>query len=84
MRELVVATGEQLVGLTAHDGFWQATRLTSGRGMQCLAADPANGDTLYAGSRGEGVWKSTKANAGDGSRAACGGWRDCIRRRKFG
>ena len=41
------------------DGRWHASRLPSGRGMQCLAADPRDPDVLYAGSRGEGVWKST-------------------------
>ena len=60
MSELIVATGQDLVHLKAKDGRWHASRLPSGRGMQCLAADPRDPDVLYAGSRGEGVWKSTR------------------------
>ncbi len=59
MPELLIATGEQVVHLTAQDGRWHASKLPGGRGMQCLAADPRAPDILYAGSRGEGVWKST-------------------------
>jgi photosystem II stability/assembly factor-like uncharacterized protein len=59
MPELLIATGEQVVHLTAQNGRWHASKLPCGRGMQCLAADPRAPDVLYAGSRGEGVWKST-------------------------
>jgi photosystem II stability/assembly factor-like uncharacterized protein len=59
MSELIVASGEELVRLKSRDGRWQASIPSSGRGMQCLAADPRNPDVFYAGSRGEGVWKST-------------------------
>jgi hypothetical protein len=58
MSELIVATGEELVRVQAQDGRWHASKLSSGRGMQCLAADPRNPDVLYAGSHGEGVWRS--------------------------
>ena len=60
MSELIVATGQDLVHLEAKDGRWHASRLPSGRGMQCLAADPRDPDVLYAGSRGDGVWKRTR------------------------
>lgn len=59
MSELIVATGEELVRVQAQDGRWQASKLSSGRRMQCLAADPRNPDVLYAGSHGGGVWRST-------------------------
>jgi photosystem II stability/assembly factor-like uncharacterized protein len=62
--ELIVATGEALVRLGVRDGHWRASELRSGRGMQCLAADPRDRDVLYAGSRGEGVWKSTARGRG--------------------
>jgi hypothetical protein len=60
MSELIVATGDELVRLQEQNGRWHASLLSSGRGMQCLAADPQNPDLLYAGSRGQGVWKSTR------------------------
>ncbi len=59
MSELIVATGEQLVRLSEEKDRWRASPLRSGRGMQCLAADPRDRDVLYAGSHGEGVWKTT-------------------------
>jgi hypothetical protein len=59
MSELIVATGEELVRVQGQGARWRAAKLSSGRGMQCLAADPRNPDVLYAGSHGEGVWKST-------------------------
>src|SRR5689334_10707418 len=59
MSELIVATGEELIRLQSQDRRWHASKLSCGRGMQCLAADPRNPDVLYAGSHGEGVWKST-------------------------
>jgi photosystem II stability/assembly factor-like uncharacterized protein len=62
MFELIVATGDELVGLKPQNGQWHAERLPSGGGMQCLAADPRHREHLYAGSHGEGVWKS--ANCG--------------------
>jgi hypothetical protein len=59
MSEPIVATGEELVRLGPRDGRWRASRLPSGRGMWCLAADPRDREVLYAGSHGEGVWKTT-------------------------
>jgi photosystem II stability/assembly factor-like uncharacterized protein len=63
MTELLVATGDKLIRIKPENDQWWAVTLPSGRGMQCLAADPRDPDTLYAGSHGEGVWKST--NRGD-------------------
>ncbi len=58
MTEMVIATGDRVVRIAPQDGAWSATSLPSGRGMQCLAADPRDSDVLYAGSHGEGIWKS--------------------------
>jgi photosystem II stability/assembly factor-like uncharacterized protein len=60
--ELVIATGDELVCIKPQNDQWRATKLPSGRGMQCLAADAR--DVLYAGSGGEGVWKSTSRGHG--------------------
>jgi photosystem II stability/assembly factor-like uncharacterized protein len=59
MTELLVATGDELIRIKQENDEWWAVKLPSGRGMQCLAADPRDPDALYAGSHGEGVWKST-------------------------
>lgn len=62
MLKLIVATGEHLICCVQEpDGQWQASKLTSGRTMRCLAADPRRPELLYAGSRGEGVWRSDNA-----------------------
>jgi photosystem II stability/assembly factor-like uncharacterized protein len=63
MTEIVIATGERVVRIEPQNGAWFARNLPSGRGMQCLTADPRDSRMLYAGSHGEGVWKST--NRGD-------------------
>ena len=59
MFELILATGDELVHIQPQLDGWHASKLPSGRGMQCLAADPRNPEILYAGSHGEGVWKCT-------------------------
>lgn len=62
MLKLIVATGEDLICcLQEQAGQWQASRLSSGRGMQCIAVDPRRAEVLYGGSRGQGVWRSTSA-----------------------
>lgn len=62
MLKQFVATGEDLICcVQEQDGQWQASRLTSGRGMQCLAVDSRQPGVLYGGSRGEGVWRSDSA-----------------------
>src|SRR6266700_293273 len=58
MTKLFVATGEGLAQMTQQGDEWVVTRTLIGSGMQCLALDPKQPGTLYAGSRGKGVWKS--------------------------
>src|SRR5713101_1822514 len=59
MMKLFVATGEGLAKIMQQGDEWAATRMLTGSGMQCLALDPKEPGTLYAGSRGKGVWKSS-------------------------
>src|SRR6266487_954787 len=59
MTKLFVATGEGLAQMTQQGDEWVVTRTLIGSGMQCLALDPKQPGTLYAGSRGKGVWKSS-------------------------
>src|SRR5260370_40180780 len=59
MTKLFVATGEGLDQIMQQGDEWVATRMLTGSGMQCLALDPKEPETLYAGSRGKGVWKSS-------------------------
>ena len=58
MTELLVATGDGFARITERGGEWRVASALSGRGVQCLALDPQQTGTLYAGSRGQGVWKS--------------------------
>jgi hypothetical protein len=53
MADLIVAASGELVRVRHQSGSWHAPKPPSGRGMQCLAADPRRPDVLYAGSRGE-------------------------------
>src|SRR6266852_3709886 len=59
MTKLFVATGEGLAQIMQQGDEWVATSMLTGSGMQCLALDPKEPGTLYAGSRGKGVWKSS-------------------------
>ncbi len=59
MMKLFVATGEGLAQIMQQGDEWVVTRTLTGSGMQCLALDPKEPGTLYAGSRGKGVWKSS-------------------------
>src|SRR6266446_1438814 len=59
MTKLFVATGEGLAQIMQQRDEWMATRVLTGSGMQCLALNPKEPETLYAGSRGKGVWKSS-------------------------
>ena len=65
---LYAATGEGVAGLEAAEGHWRVELLLDGSGAQCLAVDPADADTVYAGLLGGGVLRS-----GDGGRS----WADC-------
>jgi photosystem II stability/assembly factor-like uncharacterized protein len=68
VRRLYAATGDSIVGLDAVDGAWRAERFLEGSGAQCLAVDPEDPGTVYAGLRESGVRRS-----GDGGRT----WVDC-------
>jgi photosystem II stability/assembly factor-like uncharacterized protein len=65
---LYAATGDGIARVEEAGDEWTAEVFLRGSGAQCLAVDPADGDTLYAGLRAGGVLRS-----GDGSRS----WVDC-------
>jgi hypothetical protein len=69
MARLYGATGDAIVRLDEEpDGGWAVTLSLAGSGAQCLAVDPADGDTVYAGLREGGVRRTR-----DGG----GTWEDC-------
>jgi photosystem II stability/assembly factor-like uncharacterized protein len=68
MARLYGATGDGIVRLDESGGGWAVDRCLDGTGAQCLAVDPRDADTLYAGLRKGGVRRS-----GDGGRT----WVDC-------
>lgn len=43
------------------DGSWERQRLLQGQDVRCLAAHPANGQTIYAGTQGQGLLRSNDA-----------------------
>jgi photosystem II stability/assembly factor-like uncharacterized protein len=55
MSRLYAATGEAIARLDEGDGSWAGRLSLAGSGAQCLAADPADGDTVFAGLRTGGV-----------------------------
>jgi len=65
---LYAATGDGLARLDESRGGWTAELSLEGMGAQCIALDPRDADTLYAGLRGGGVMRTT-----DGART----WADC-------
>ena len=68
MARLYAATGDGIVRLEESDETWTVGLLLSGSGARCLAVDPADPDTLYAGLRQGGLHRSV-----DGGR----NWVDC-------
>ena len=68
MARLYAATGDAIARLDEADGAWTAELSLRGSGAQCLAVDPADRDTVYAGLRGGGVQRTR-----DGGRS----WHDC-------
>ena len=58
---LYAATGDAIATLDAAGGAWTAALSLLGSGAQCLAVDPADPDTVYAGLRDGGVRRSTDA-----------------------
>jgi photosystem II stability/assembly factor-like uncharacterized protein len=65
---LYAATGDGIARLDEADGAWSVELFLSGSGAQCLAVDPRDPDTVYAGLRERGVRRT-----GDGGRT----WADC-------
>src|SRR5215207_3783253 len=69
MVRLYAATGDGIVRLDeAGGGGWTVERVMDGSGAQCLAVDPHDRDTVYAGLRERGVQRTH-----DGGRS----WIDC-------
>lgn len=65
---LYAATGDGIARLDEAGETWTAELSLPGSGAQCLAVDPADSDTVYAGLREGGVRRSD-----DGGRS----WEDC-------
>jgi photosystem II stability/assembly factor-like uncharacterized protein len=68
MPRLYAATGDGIVRLDEAGGEWKLEFFLGGSGAQCLAVDPHDPDTVYAGLREGGVRRTT-----DGGRD----WIDC-------
>jgi photosystem II stability/assembly factor-like uncharacterized protein len=68
MARLYAATGDSIARLDETDGGWTVELSLPGSGAQCLAVDPHDPDTVYAGLRERGVRRSD-----DGGRT----WVDC-------
>ncbi len=68
MARLYAATGDGIARLDEIGDEWVVELLLGGSGAQCLALDPADAETLYAGLRADGVQRSE-----DGGRS----WVDC-------
>jgi photosystem II stability/assembly factor-like uncharacterized protein len=68
MARLYAATGNAIARLDESDGSWAVEVLLRGSGAQCLALDPADPDTVFAGLREGGVRRTA-----DGG----GTWVDC-------
>jgi len=65
---LYAATGDAIARLDEGEGAWAVELSLQGSGAQCLAIDPADADTVYAGLREHGLRKTA-----DGGRS----WSDC-------
>ena len=68
MPRLYAATGDAVGRLDESGGGWTVELSLEGSGAQCIALDPREPETLYAGLRGGGVGRSS-----DGGRT----WADC-------
>ena len=68
MTRLYATTGDGFARLDENDGGWTVAVSLQGTRAQCLAADPSDRDTAYAGLREGGVRRTT-----DGGRT----WADC-------
>src|SRR5262245_21496187 len=65
---LYAATGDGIARLDEADGEWIVELSLEGEGAQCLAVDPDDPDTVYAGLREGGVRRT---------RDGCRSWVDC-------
>ena len=61
MTRLYAATGDAIARLDEQDGSWKVELSLSGSGAQCLAVDPADPDTIYAGLREGHVQRTSDA-----------------------
>jgi hypothetical protein len=68
MPRLYVATGDAIARLGEAGGEWVSELFLAGSGAQCLAVDPRDPDTVFAGLREHGVRRTQ-----DGGRS----WVDC-------
>src|ERR687895_586471 len=68
MARLYAATGDGIARLDETDGGWRVELFLAGSGAQCLAVDPNDGNSVYAGLRERGVRRTA-----DGGRS----WVDC-------
>src|SRR5919204_6453118 len=68
MARLYAATGDGIARLDETDGAWTVTSSVAESGAYCLAVDPTDPDTVYAGLRDGGVRRTI-----DGG----GSWDDC-------
>jgi photosystem II stability/assembly factor-like uncharacterized protein len=68
MPRLYAATGDAIARLDETDNAWSVELFLRGTAAQCLAVDPHDPDTVYAGLRGGGVRRTD-----DGGRS----WLDC-------
>jgi photosystem II stability/assembly factor-like uncharacterized protein len=68
MARLYAATGDGIARLDEGGEAWRVELFLSGSGAQCLAVDPADQDTVYAGLREGGVRRSVDAGRS---------WEDC-------
>ena len=68
MARLFAATGDGIAALTERGGDWASEHVLREPGAACLAVDPADPDTVYAGLHEGGVRRTT-----DGGRT----WVDC-------
>ena len=69
MARLYAATGDGIARLEESGEGWSVELFLLGSGVQCLAVDPDDPDTVYAGSRERGVRRTA-----DGGRD----WVDCV------
>ena len=61
MTRLYAATGDGIARFEEVDGAWTVALSLAGSAAQCLAVDPADPDTVYAGLRGGGLRRSADA-----------------------